>query len=130
MKRIKSIALLLTILLCGLSMCLVVGCKDKKVKTAKAEPAETPVKRLYVPFADEAAEEATEITGESDDYLLEEPLEPSDEEAEADSNTYPEEEPDDKPDEEPEEEPDEEPNDYPPEDPNDDPEEDPNDNWL
>lgn len=137
MKRIKSIVLLLTILLCGLSMCLVVGCKEKKVKTAKAEPVETPVKRLYVPFADERTEESTGITGESDDYLLEEPLEPSDEEAEDDPNTYPEEEPNDEPDEVPEDpneepgdEPDEEPNDYPQEDPNDYPEEYPNDNWL
>ena len=71
-------------------------------------------------------EDSTGITRESDDYLLEEPLEPSDEEAEDDPNIYPEEEPDD----EPEDEPDEEPNDYPQEDPNDYPEEDPNDNWL
>ena len=46
MKRIKSIVLLLTILLGLVSMCIVVGCKEKKVKTAKAEPIETPVKRL------------------------------------------------------------------------------------
>ena len=132
MKRIKSIVLLLTILLSVLSMCIIVGCKEKKVKTAKAKPIETPVKKLYVPFADETAEESTGITGESDDYQLEEPLESSDEEAEDDPNIYPEEEPDGEqegPDEAFEGELNEDPN-APEEEPNDSPEEDPNESWL
>ena len=132
MKRIKSIVLLLTILLSVLSMCIIVGCKEKKVKTAKAKPIETPVKKLYVPFANETAEESTGITGESDDYQLEEPLESSDEEAEDDPNIYPEEEPDGEqegPDEAFEGELNEDPN-APEEEPNDSPEEDPNESWL
>jgi len=131
MKRIKSVVLLLTILLGVVSLCIIVGCKEKKVKTAKAEPIEKPVKKLYVPFADELTEESTEITGEFDDYLLEDPLGHSDEEAEDDPNTYPEEEPNDEPDEEPndypQEDPNAEPKDEPEEDPNQQPEEEPND---
>ena len=138
MKRIKSIVLLLTILLSVLSMCIIVGCKEKKVKTAKAKPIETPVKKLYVPFADETAEESTGITGESDDYQLEEPLESSDEEAEDDPNIYPEEESNEYSEEEPNDESDDEEYDYglelpgqqQDEDSNDSPEEDPNESWL
>ncbi len=125
MKRIKSIVLLLTISLGVLSLCIMVGCKEKKIKTARAKPVETPVKKLYVPFADEQAEESTGITSEPDDYLLEEPLEHSDENTEDDPNTYPEEEPNDEPDEIPEK-----PNDYPWLGPNDYPWNEPDYNWL
>ena len=129
MKCVKTIILLLAMLLSVGSMCAIAGCKGKKVEAVKAEPNETSVKKLYLPFADETVEESTGIIHESDDYLLEEPLEYSDEEAEDDPNIYPEEEPNDEPDEVPED-PNEEPNDYPGLEPNDYPWDEPDYNWL
>ena len=129
MKAKKPNMTMLGVFLAIALVLVLTGCKEKKAKILKTEPVEMPVKRLYVPFADKTAEESTEITDESDDYLLEEPLEPSDEEAEDAPNTYPEEELGDDEPEWPDEQLDEDPN-APEEEPNDSPEEDPNESWL